>query len=230
MTESERILKEACAIAENLYWQDFFDKIDKEPDIKIPEGQFEKVLRTINRQPVCKNTKPNKTKERFSFNNRLKAVLVAVIIILLLAITAMAITPLRNMIIKVYKDCTEIVFNLQDKNDYLYAKYEFVPKGYELISDLREKNSHFMLFTNGHYDICIDTLMNKKSVTVIDTENAETSEIMVGDMQGYYSITEKKIILIWSTGKYNHCISADPIDEITIETLVKIAQSRRAIN
>lgn len=230
MTESEKILKEACVIAEDLYWQDFFDKIDKEPDIKIPEGQFEKVLRIINRQPVCKNTKPNKTKERFSFNNRLKAVLVAVIIILILAITAMAITPLRNLIIKVYKDCTDIVFNLENRNDFLYAKYDYIPERYKLKSDSQKDYYQFVVYTSGCNNLNISTFINEKSVAVIDTENAETSEIMVGDMQGYYSITEKKIILIWSTGKYNHRISADLTDEITIDTLVKIAQSRQAIN
>ena len=230
MTKSDRILKESCIIAEELYWQDFFERVDEEPDTTIPEGQFERILSLIHQQPICEDINLKTLEKRTVFSKRVKAVLVAAIVILLLAVTAMAITPFRNFIIKVYKNCTAIVFNLENKNDYLYANYEDIPEGYELKSDLHSDYSQLITYTNGYFDISINTLLNEKSMTTLDTENSEINEIMIGDLQGYYSLTETNINLIWSTGKYNHCIFAELNDEITIDLLVKIAQSRQPVN
>ena len=83
MTKSDRILKESCIIAEELYWQDFFERVDEEPDTTIPEGQFERILSLIHQQPICEDINLKTLEKRTVFSKRVKAVLVAAIVILL---------------------------------------------------------------------------------------------------------------------------------------------------
>lgn len=229
MTESDKVLSEACILAEEMYWDDFFKRFASFPPVEIPEGQHEKILKLIYGNSIDNKGKTESDTRRIT-SKRIKAVIIAAAIIVLLAITAFAIEPVRNFIINIYSDCTEIVFNSNDKNDYLYAEYTFIPKGYILVDSIQGKNSQSLIYSNEGKRILIDSLGNKTSKSVIDTEDSDSGEISFGDETGYYSITDTSIILIWSSGKYNHCIIADLNDNyISLEALVKVAQSRKPL-
>ncbi len=229
MTESDKVLREACILAEEMYWDDFFKHFASFPPVEIPEGQHERILKLIYGH-LIDNRKKSEADTRRITSKRIKAVIIAAAIIVLLAITAFAIEPVRDFIINIYSDCTEIVFNSNDKNDYLYAEYTFIPKGYILVDSIQGKNSQSLIYSNEGKRILIDSLGNKSSKSVIDTEDSDSGEISFGDETGYYSITDTSIILIWSSGKYNHCIIADLNDNyISLETLVKVAQSRKPL-
>lgn len=229
MTKSDTALKEACVLAEEMLYKDMLEEFEKHPSIVIPEGQRERIYKLIygeepkekdNTQIIEKNTSLRKIKI---------AILIAAILIILFGITATAFTPLRDFILKIYKECTEIVFDVTGKDDYLFAEYTYIPEGYVKVKDIqiKEAKSQIILYISGKNRIKIKTLTNKHSSTFIDTENAETGEVLVNGTIGYYSITETSYILVWSTGKYSHCMTADKDYElISIETLVKIAQSR----
>lgn len=229
MTESDKVLRDACILAEEMYWDDFFKRFASFPPVEIPKGQHERILKLIYEHSVDNKEKTN-SETRGITSKRIKAVIIAAAIIVLLAITAFAIEPVRDFIINIYSDCTEIVFNSNDKNDYLYAEYTFIPKGYILVDSIQGKNSQSLIYSNEGKRILIDSLGNKSSKSVIDTEDSDSGEISFGDETGYYSITDTSIILIWSSGKYNHCIIADLNDNyISLETLVKVAQSRKPL-
>ena len=229
MTESDKLLREACILAEEMYWDDFFKRFASFPLVEIPEGQHERILKLIYEHSVDNKEKTN-LDTRGITSKRIKAVIIAAAIIVLLAITAFAIEPVRNFIINVYSDCTEIVFNSNNNNDYLYAEYTFIPEGYVLVDSIQGKNSHSLIYSNEEKQIVINSMSNKNSKTVIDTEKAETGEIVVNNNIGYYSKVENIIILTWCSGRYNHIITADISEEIfSVEELVKIAQSRKPI-
>lgn len=227
MTESDKVLSEACILAEEIYWDDFFKKVATFPPVEIPEGQHEKILKLIYGYSIDNKEKTELNSQRIS-SKRIKAVIIAAAIIGLLAITAYAIEPVRNFIINVYSDCTEIIFNSSGENDYLYGEYTFIPEGYVLVDSIQGKNSQFLIYSNEEKRIIINSMPNKNSKRVIDTEKAEIGEIMVNNNIGYYSKAKNIIILTWCSGRYNHIITADISEEVySIEELIKIAQSRQ---
>lgn len=227
MTESDEVLREACILAEEMYWDDFFKRFASFPPVEIPEGQHERILKLIYEHSVDYKEKTN-SDTRGITSKRIKAVIIAAAIIVLLAITAFAIEPVRDFIINIYSDCTEIIFNSSGENDYLYGEYTFIPERYVLVDSIQGKNSQFLIYSNEEKRIIINSMPNKNSKRVIDTEKAEIGEIMVNNNTGYYSKAENIIILTWCSGRYNHIITADISEEVySIDELIKIAQSRQ---
>lgn len=227
MPESNIVLKEAAELAEKLYWDDYFKNTDEKQDIVIPSHQRNLIYKLIN---ASSKVKSDADRSKIHSRKRLKAVLIAAILIILLTVAAFAVTPIRNFFIEIYNDCTEIVFQSEEKKDYLYAEYTRVPDEYILISDSRKKRSQFVSFCNGKGEIYIATLPNNNTKAIVDTEKAETGEIRINSDFGYYSISDTSIILIWSTGNYCHSITADIDDNITLDDIVEIAQSRRPVS
>lgn len=234
MTQNDISLRNACILAEDLYWEDFFKKNNDITERKSSDNLDKRIMSLIYGHPEdLRYGETGKVNEKKFSSKRIKiALMVAALLIILLSVSATAFSPLRDFFTKIYKDCTEIVFNITNKNDYLFAEYTYIPEGYKKVEDVRIKStkSQIIDYKNGRKRIHLTTLKNGHSSTFIDTENAETGNVMVGKYDGYYSITKTSIILVWSTGKYNHCLTADLNgDVITLETLVRIAQSRQPV-
>lgn len=232
MTKSEIALRDACVLAEEILYKDMLAEYEAQSSIMISEEQRERIHKLINGEDI--EPKANsQMKEKKTSSRKIKtALLIAAILIILFGITATAFNPIRDFIIKIYRECTEIVFDVTSKDDYLFAEYTFIPEGYIKVKDIQIKaaKSQSLLYVNGKNRIKINTLTNKHSSTFIDTENTETGEILVNGTIGYYSITDTSFILVWSTGKYSHYMIADKNNGlISIEMLVKIAQSRRPL-
>ena len=230
MTKSDTALRDACILAEEMLYEDMLAEFEAQPSIKIPKGQKERIHNLIYDKEIRQNDN-TKIKEKKMSSRRIKTVfLIAAILIILFGITATAFNPLRDFIIKIYKECTEIVFDVTNKDDYPFAEYTYIPKGYVKVNDIKFQSAkaQSILYQKDKNIIKIYSTKNKHSSTFIDTENTETGDILVNGISGYYSITETSIILVWSTGKYSHYMIADKDGElISIETLIKIAQSRR---
>ncbi len=230
MQENDKILSDACILAEQFYWKSFFDNNDKINTVKVAHKQKEKIKKLVNNSAEYSDSTSIISLNHNRVKIKFKTILIAAILIALIVTAAFAVSPMRNFIIHIYDDCSEFIFNTDSTDDYLYASFEYIPKGFELISEKHSKLYQFSVYSNGTSEINIDTLKSKNSKTVIDTEKAICGEITVNDRIGYYSITDRSIILIWSTGKYNHCITADLNgDLISLDTLVKIAQSRKPV-
>ncbi len=184
------------------------------------------IKRRVEKIPF-KNVKPQSV--RYKKRRVLKSVLIATVIMSLLVVTCMAVKPTRNFITKVTDDGTFFKFSITDNNDYLYANYNFIPEGYSLVSAEKFKSAHEIEYKKNDLSIFISSCNNKNNVFV-NSENAiESGEIEVGKTVGYYCINKDMTFLVWSTGKYNHTISADNCEDITLDTLVEIALSREAI-
>ena len=231
MTDSNIVLRDACVLAEEMIYEDLLKKFD-EKSVIIPKGQFERIQKIIYGQPVnlsCGDDK--KIKDKKATSKRIKtALLIAALLIILLSVSATAFSPLRDFFTKIYKDCTEIVFYITNKSDYLFAEYTYIPNGYRKVDDVRVKatQSQILTYLNNKNQIKIITMRNKNSSTFIDTEKAEIGEVIINGNTGYYSITKTSIMIVWSTGKYNHCLTATLVDNnIGFDEVVKIAQSRQ---
>ncbi len=231
MSENNKILSDACVLAEELYWGDFFKSIDETNAIQVSDKQRNAIYNLIGDNVKHLGSISSFTPTIVKPKKKFRAILIAAILIILLAAAAFAVTPIRSFIIKIYDDCAEIIFHTDDTDDYFYSEFTYIPDGYKLSTCNRSKNSQYLLYLNGENRVIINTLKNGKSKTVIDTENSTTGQININEFTGYYSLTDSSIILIWSTGKYNHCIIADTAgNNITLENVVKIAQSKKPLS
>lgn len=222
MNKSELALREACILAEQMCYEDLLKRFE-ESNVIVPEGQYERICKLIYNQPTTQKN------DKKTISKKIKTtLLIAAILIILLSVSATAFSPLRDFFARVYKNCTEIVFNITSRDDYLFADYSYIPEGNIKVEDsgIKSAKSQSILYMNGKSIIKIHTFSNKDSVRLIDTENAETGEVAIDGSKGYYSITKTSIMLVWSTGRYNHCLTATLNKNITLKEVVKIAQSR----
>lgn len=224
----EAALRDAFTEAEDAYWKSFFARMDALPDVLIPADKDERLRNFIRNYEITPAVKTN----RNGMQRGLKALLIAAILLFVLALTAFAFEPVRNFVYKVYTDCTEFVFHSVKGNedDYLYAEYSYIPEGYSLVSNVKTEQSQIIIYKYGMNQILIQSGDNSGSLLGIDTENAEYGDIQINNYNGYYSITDRCLILVWSTGKHNHVIWADKCDMITFDDVVHIAQSSKGIN
>jgi hypothetical protein len=227
----EELFKEAGKEWDELYWQRFLEKINSVPDYYITIETDKKIIEYIKKLEIkylyyYYNNKRNRFRNS---KKRLKVLLVAAVLIIILSVSAFSFNPVKDFFFKVYEKGTEFFFNY-DKNatdDYLYAEYTFIPKGYHLVQKRNFKLGQQFVYKKEDKRIVIDTNITKHSSSFIDTENANVGEIVVGKYNGYYSITDSEIIVIWSTGKYCHSITSDFNEElINLDLVVKIAESR----
>ena len=168
------------------------------------------------------------TQRSFKRRKLIKSIIIAAIILVVLVVTCMAVKPIRNFFTKVTDDGTFFSFSITDNNDYLYANYSFIPEGYVLVAQNNLKQKQQFEYDYHDSKLYILSTNNKESLQFINSEQSlKTGEILIGTNVAYYCINEEQTYLVWSTGKYNHVISADNCKDITIETLVKIALSRK---
>ncbi|MBR4767134.1 MAG: DUF4367 domain-containing protein [Clostridia bacterium] len=226
MTQSDTALREACILAEELYWKDFFTKTDIKT-CKASPSLDERIMNLIyGKADNTENSVSLRGKKKKAGKKHIIAIIAAVLVILVSTFAA-ASAPIRNYILNVYDDYSEFIFNSfkGNEDDYLYAEYSYIPEGYSLASNVKTEMGQSITYKNKNNQLLIQSHINSGSHR-IDTENAETGEMEVGNYGGYYSITESSIILVWSTGKYNHIIIADlNVDIITLDEVVKIAES-----
>ncbi len=218
----EKLLLLSAKDAESECWDNVFDEIDSATDIRIPDEVDRRIFLFTKKLDKKINKKIKNTK------SLVKVLIVAAATILLLSISAFAFPLVRNFITNVYHDCSEIIFNdISKSEDYKYAEYTNIPKGYMLIKNEKSKLGQKLIYEKEGKQISINTSPSKNTSFFIDTENAETGSIKVNNIDGYYSITERALLLVWSTGKYSHCITADNCEDITISILINIAESRK---
>lgn len=100
----EEALKAACIDAERIFREQYFAKIDSEPAAVIPLPFRETVPDFIRELEAGESRQPEHPPKR---RKALRALLIAAIIAVLLAVTAFAVEPIRSFVADVYSDCTE---------------------------------------------------------------------------------------------------------------------------
>lgn len=208
---------------------EYIAKIESSPDIVISDVENNAIIKFLN-SLYMQHTEVDQT-ENVIVNKKgkkvLKVLLVVAIILLIMACTAFAIRPIRNYIIQRFNDYSEIVFSSTGEDDYLNEIYMYIPDGYYLDVRNKTRNNINTIYTDGKRTISILSTESDNAKFLIDTEEAAENDILIGRYTGYYSETPKGIVLVWSTGKYSHLITTDKDDNLTIETVIKIAESRQ---
>ena len=226
MTQSDTALMEGCFLAEELYWKDFFTKTDIKT-CKASPSLDERIMNLIyGKADNTENSVSLLGKKKKTGKKHIIAIIAAVLVILVSALAA-ASAPVRNYILYVYDDYSEFIFKSfkGNEDDFLYAEYSYIPDGYEVVSNIKTKTQQKIIYENGSYQIVIKSGVGSDSVLGIDTEQSESGGIVINGYDGYYSINQTSLIVVWSTGKNYHMIKADQCDTITLDVIVRIAQS-----
>lgn len=216
----------ACVKAKEQLNDELIKKLDKTSAPYLSE-KVETEIRCFLME-LCKDLSKNKptvsTKRPYN-TKTIKILLASAIIAIIFGIVSIAFTPVRNFWIRVYEDCSVITFGNSKDDGYMYAEYNYIPPGYEMIKNETNKSGQWTIFQYGKYEIVITSGKVKNSAALIDTENADTKEIQIKNSKGFLSDTNRSYIFLWSTGKYYHCISAHHSDKISVDDVIKIAES-----
>ncbi len=234
---SDEALKAACFKAEEMALGEFISALSDLPEVTLKKKDHKRIRKFLKilDSGYVKDTAFNlqSTTKIYTVRRTLKSALVAAIILALLIVTGVAVKPIRNFFTEVTSDGTFFKFGVSnDNNDYLYASYSYIPEGYTLVSDKNMEQMQITEYKNNNMVIYINSAANSKGSNLfVNSENAiETGEVMVGGSVGYYCINEEDTTIVWATGKYHYLIMADNCNEITVETLVKIALSREKLS
>lgn len=216
---NEQILKAAFSLADEELSREWLLKAESLPDVFISEADRKRILAALNRSG---NTMKKSTKRA------LKVLLAAAIILLIMTVTVFAYKPSRNFVVTKFYDASEIIFTQTSGKGSLYPEYEYIPEGYIQTKTEKDKSGILSEYKCGSAGLYIISSKSKNSVIFFDSEDGETGETEIGEAIGYYSITDRNVILMWPKGKYCYAIIADRTARINdIDVLVKIAQSQK---
>lgn len=232
---SDELLISACSEAENQLLDELICKLDEMSGIALKRKSKKRIKaflksldKTYSETAVYDFAAFTK---KYNLKQTIKAVLVAALIAILLTATCWSFENERGFFGEITDIGTFFTFNkFKDNDDYLFAEYTYIPEGYVLTSEERNKRSQLLEYHNNDLLLTIDTYKKNNSLGIfVNSENAETGEVPVNDAIGYYCINEDSTTLMWSTGNYVNVIMADNTEGISVDTLLKIALSRTKI-
>ncbi|HBG7285362.1 hypothetical protein KW95_04785 [Clostridioides difficile] len=150
----------------------------------------------------------------------------------------MSVDALRNQFIKIvieiYEDLTEFIFSKDiqtDKElDFILKEPKYIPKGFKEVERESSKESIFIGYENTKGDeIRYRSNQINSSSVIIDTENAEVSNITINKNKAKYVVKDDTIILFWNDEKDTYTIYLDSINKEHLknykEELLKIAEN-----
>lgn len=152
-----------------------------------------------------------------------RALLVAAIVILLLLAAVFA-TAIIQRQMQTDNGFVEIVFPKSAGKDRLDASFGEIPDGFELVEKNKEKAICRYVFQHGKDRLVIISRKGSSAV-VFDMDSLLPEKTNVNGHPAYYCISDDAINLAWSTGRITRRIFVDLSSGLTIEDLVKIAQS-----
>ena len=229
MTNYDIFIK-ACKEAKIKCDEAYLSFLETKPDVYILNRTNEKIIHYLKKLGKAQY----KIRiQNGNINNRSKkviqAIIIAAILFIILSIAAFAFSPIRNYIIDRFAGNADISFITNNEDDFLIAKYAYIPKGYTVFSEKNGKNKQHIHLTGDDGDIFISSYKTEGSKFSFDIDKATTNEIIINNNVGYYSLTDRSIMLIWSTGNYSHVITADNSNSISLNDIIKIAESRKII-
>lgn len=159
-----------------------------------------------------------------------RVLLIAALLLLLLAATALAFEPVRHYVFNHF-DGTDIIFHNDQTRDSLKERFTYIPQGYVLEKEECNTFSNYWVYSDKNRNKLVISSMQNGSSIFINTEDVGYEEIEIQGFRGYCVERNDGLILTWSTGKYHHIIDADLSETsyISIEELIKIANSRELV-
>lgn len=225
MKTYDSVLKCACDISETHFIEETMLYYNTKPSIKYSRNFRKKIKR------LCNETEKSYSKLRRG-SKTVRTMLIAAILIVLLSISAFAITPVRdrikNFFIKENANSSEIVFLVDNfTSGTLYSDYAWLPCGYALYEKSCDKFGELIIFKDkeGHSICCISEKTNGYEGPFINTEGIKAEEIVINGILGVYFENKGMRTVLWGQGKFNYYIDAE-CECVSKEELIKVAENR----
>ncbi|MDD2494791.1 MAG: DUF4367 domain-containing protein [Tissierellia bacterium] len=156
---------------------------------------------------------------------------IAVSFIVVIAISTIAISSVSawrvrfmNFILEITEKDTNITFEIDNSNIDSYKfdefTFEYIPEGFKLEKSETRGDYVYISFHNRNKYFNFRTIDIESSLS-IDTENAETGEIIINDRNVIYSKKDGVFILVWNDDNIAYLLIGN-MDE---NELVKIAEN-----
>ena len=219
---SDQMLAEALAAENERRLNAYLTELQERPAFPLSGRAEKRLLRALS---DLQRSAAGGRVRRPERKKLVRALLIAALLIALLFVAAMAYAPLRNAILRNLGGEVELVFQRDGGNDRLEGKYSYLPDGYSLVPEEKNRVRGILEYQNDDATITIYSMKNGGTF-LIDTDGKEAEKIVINGSPGYLIETDTSIHLTWTTGTYCHMISADRTPAITREEVIKIAQSR----
>lgn len=187
---------------------------------KFSEIKDRRIIKMIN-QGIHKEKKKRVAK---LLPRIIAGVLIALIIC---SITVMSVEALRVPFFNLFVNTKEKITTIEvdegqtSDNNSFADLFEYIPDGYEMMSEDNQDNTTSFIFTNGNGDSIFIDILNKEHSAGVDTEDAEYNEIMTNAFQGFYSIKNGTTNLVFIKNNYTYLI----LGSIDLEEIIKIAEN-----
>lgn len=157
----------------------------------------------------------------FAISTPRRRVAIVAALIAILMLTACSIPPVRDFVVKVYREFSTIIFNTDADNidDVFEKAYIEIPDGYtakELSSE-----PYFVEMKNGVSNIRFEQVQLANTQVDIDTEGTTHENIVINGLNGVYYYNKGRDVFVWTDNRYCYILSGD----IGKEELLKIAET-----
>ena len=163
---------------------------------------------------------------------RLLILAAAILLTLVLLGSTIAVEPVRHYILNTF-DGTDIIFKNEYTEDSLNERFNYIPAGFALTKEEHDSQGNHWSYRDAYGNgLDIDTMKNG-STGFINTEGVGYEEV---EIQGHVGLYVERPgdcrMLLWSTGKFHHLVSADLTEtsHVTREDVFRIANERELVS
>ena len=202
-------------------------KMAAEPDPELPDDEPVEFSEEHKNKIEQIFNRAKKRERKLMFRNNVKrAAICAVVLILLLGITAMSVGAVRNRILNFIHNIEETNAKIGISNELTEETYSdenitlnYIPYGFSL----EKKQIKFYKFSSEmqYYTIHIINISDSSGNDTIDTEKAEIERMMINENDCYYIENSNGKTIIISNGEKICTIQGD----IEKDEIIKIAQN-----
>ena len=198
---------------------DSYKPLEKETDHKFTQ-KFERKMNAL----VRRQKKPY----YFLISTPKRRAAVIAILVAILMLTACSILPVRDFIIKVYKEGTTLIFNdskhSEESGEFEKAYIE-IPDGYK-VEEL-SYDPYFIKMRNGNNLITFQQSGVQGLQLDVDTEGTTHENITINGFDGIYVYNKNYHLFVWSDGCYAYTLSSAQLSK---EELLQMAETVRVGN
>lgn len=159
----------------------------------------------------------SKKRKRYRNKKALKFILVAAII-LLSAITVVAVSPLGDFIVEKYKEYSDFYLNgATEYTDMTEINLTYIPERYNIIQNDKSKSVNMILMEDGSNWISIHKSITSSTLR-LDTENYSYTEFCEnGQMYYIFHYTSEATGVMWQKDNFVYTISgSEEFDELLL--------------
>lgn len=183
---------------------------------------------------IQQRKKEEKRKDRIRMMKQFasRAAIITILLISTVTVVTFSVEAIRvrvlNFFLEVNDTYTEIQIQVEDNQQtmpdidqvgYYYPTY--LPDGY-IYEDYRSFGKSVMItFSNGIEEISFDQSPNGASYQ-LDTEDAETRDVTIGESEGYLILKENRVILFWNDDLNGYTIISYDVEA---DEIMKMAES-----